>query len=110
LDWPAPQCCDLAMERLKKIYGSSVLIAGSEIKMESVARGRIKHVKFTGGGHLIEPPFMPNCTMSYFNIVSTLILWGGDPILHPVAQKRAWYLLLNHFSSTLSRKQPNSNL
>ncbi|XP_052041422.1 acyl-coenzyme A thioesterase 5-like [Apodemus sylvaticus] len=82
-------------------------------KSEFYAREASKHLQAHGKetpqiicypetGHNIEPPYFPWCKASihtYFNIV---VIWGGEPRAHAMAQVDAWQQLQTFFHKHLS--------
>ncbi|KAF2364482.1 Acyl-CoA thioester hydrolase/bile acid-CoA amino acid N-acetyltransferase [Trinorchestia longiramus] len=43
-------------------------------------------LKYPGAGHLIEPPYVPFCEVSYHNALSGSLVWGGNSVDHTNAQ------------------------
>ncbi|XP_071093405.1 acyl-coenzyme A thioesterase 2, mitochondrial-like [Haliotis cracherodii] len=59
-------------------------------------RKNIKLVTYPGGGHLIEPPYMPLYKALYHPLVGSMVVMGRHPEAHAAAQEDAWRRLL-HF-------------
>ncbi|XP_034390282.1 peroxisomal succinyl-coenzyme A thioesterase-like [Cyclopterus lumpus] len=52
-------------------------------------------LSYPNAGHLIEPPFTPSARASAFKTISNtpqtvMVLWGGEPVAHSVAQEDSW--------------------
>ncbi|KAA0187830.1 hypothetical protein HAZT_HAZT011512, partial [Hyalella azteca] len=43
-------------------------------------------LKYPGAGHLVEPPYVPFCEMSYHRVVTSSMIWGGNALDHTHAQ------------------------
>ncbi|XP_048251942.1 acyl-coenzyme A thioesterase 2, mitochondrial-like [Haliotis rufescens] len=59
-------------------------------------RKNINLVTYPGGGHLIEPPYMPLYRAMYHPLLGSMVVMGGHPEAHAAAQEDAWRRLL-HF-------------
>merc|ERR1719259_234116 len=62
---------------------------------------RLEVVRYPGAGHLIEPPFVPFCEMSYHKVIGRAMLWGGDAKAHCDAQVDSWERILSFFKEKL---------
>ncbi|XP_074852118.1 acyl-coenzyme A amino acid N-acyltransferase 1-like [Carettochelys insculpta] len=64
-------------------------------------------LSYPGGGHLIEPPGSPLCSISFTRGSPKPVHWGGDPELHAKAQEHSWSEILKFLEHHLG---PPSNL
>ena len=96
------------MQRLEinveNITGKILVICGMEDKCASTGemasrmekrlkvhkRPELQRLDYPGTGHLIEPPFMPLCSISYHKSYSAYFLWGGNVVEHSIAQEHSW--------------------
>lgn len=114
--WP----CRIPVE---KSLSKFLLICGQDDKnlrsqmfcQETVSRlqqnGR--HVEFycyPGAGHLLEPPYMPLCYISFHRTIGSLVVWGGKWKEHAEAQEDAWQRILAFFRQHLLESTLKSNL
>jgi len=65
----------------------------------------VEVVRYPGAGHLVEPPFVPFCEMSYHKVVRQAMLWGGEPLQHCEAQVDSWNRMLSFFKEKLGPQQ-----
>ena len=49
---------------------------------------------YPGAGHLLEPPYMPLCTVSFVKMYREFTAWGGRPEEHNAAQCHSWRVIL----------------
>uniref|UniRef100_A0A670XXH3 Acyl-coenzyme A thioesterase 1-like n=1 Tax=Pseudonaja textilis TaxID=8673 RepID=A0A670XXH3_PSETE len=82
---------------------------------EAVSRLQQKgcHVEFycyPGAGHLLEPPYMPLCYISFHKIIGLYIIWGGKWKEHAEAQEDAWQRILAFFRQHLLESTLKSTL
>ncbi|XP_066282939.1 acyl-coenzyme A thioesterase 1-like isoform X1 [Branchiostoma lanceolatum] len=56
------------------------------------AHGKTNHqlLTYPGAGHLIEPPYLPHCRVSFHPAAGTDIDFGGETAAHCVAQEDLW--------------------
>ncbi|XP_055448891.1 acyl-coenzyme A thioesterase 5-like [Psammomys obesus] len=52
-------------------------------------------------GHNIEPPYFPWCKASLHSFYNTVVIWGGEPRAHAMAQVDAWQQLQTFFHKHL---------
>ena len=71
---------------------------------------KIVHISYPKTGHLIEPPFMPMCSVSFHKTFGGRIRWGGEIVEHSAAQEHAWRSALNFLGNNVARKPPTSRL
>ncbi|XP_058018010.1 peroxisomal succinyl-coenzyme A thioesterase-like [Ahaetulla prasina] len=71
------------------------------------------HVEFycyPGAGHLLEPPYMPLCSISFHKVIGILMAWGGKWKEHAEAQEDAWQRILAFFRQHLLESTLKSTL
>eukprot|EP00058_Branchiostoma_floridae_P025162 XP_002610652.1 hypothetical protein BRAFLDRAFT_117893 [Branchiostoma floridae] len=56
------------------------------------AHGKTNHqlLAYPGAGHLLEPPYMPHCKISFHPIPGAEVDWGGETRAHCAAQEDLW--------------------
>ena len=100
---------------VEKIKGKIMTISGDDdqcinaTKLAEKIRARLKRhnrpeptlINFPGTGHLIEPPFMPMCSLSFLRDVGLLYSWGGNILEHSMAQEQAWQALIDFLRNNL---------
>ncbi|CAL8386321.1 peroxisomal succinyl-coenzyme A thioesterase isoform X1 [Gadus morhua] len=75
--------------------------------MMSVAGNKhlLTTLTYPKAGHLIEPPFTPHIRASNFIVQHSkekvIMLWGGEPKAHAVAQEDSWKRILNFLKEHL---------
>ncbi|CAL8386315.1 unnamed protein product [Gadus morhua 'NCC'] len=75
--------------------------------MMSVAGNKhlLTTLTYPKAGHLIEPPFTPHVRASKFIFLHSkekaMMLWGGEPKAHAVAQEDSWKRILNFLKEHL---------
>lgn len=119
----APGCT--ADIKVEKIQGDVLLICGADDqnwmaeemagKIQSRLRKFGKESRCTihcypGTGHLIEPPYMPPCNLSYHKTYRMCVEWGGEPRQQAFAQEDSWRHILKFFSDKLSLTNQKSRL
>ena len=55
---------------------------------------------YPDAGHLLEPPYMPLCRVSYHHMFSAVVVYGGERRLHADAQTDMWRSILQLFKDT----------
>lgn len=110
---------------VEKIQGDILLICGTDDQnwraqeMARKIRSRLhKYGKgsrctihtYPGTGHLIEPPYIPTCHLSYHKSFGMCVEWGGEPRQQAFAQEDSWKHILNFFANNLSLKNKKSRL
>ncbi|KAA0187832.1 hypothetical protein HAZT_HAZT011513 [Hyalella azteca] len=86
-NWLSENFADLAYERYSK-YRSDDL-------------HKFTVVKYPGAGHLIEPPYVPFCEVSYHRLIMGSMVWGGRPVGHTSAQVDSWRRMIALFKAKL---------
>ena len=100
---------------VEKIKGTIMTISGDDDQCINATRlaqkiqARLKRhnrpestlINFPGAGHLIEPPFMPMCSLSFLRDVGQLYAWGGNILEHSLAQEQAWQALIDFLRKNL---------
>ncbi len=79
----------------------------NQLKERLVKMGSNKHIihlSYPKTGHLIEPPYMHLCPMSFHKIYNCLTCWGGQVVEHNAAQKHAWESVIAFLKTTLVKK------
>merc|ERR1719259_566575 len=66
--------------------------------------GKLQVVRYPGAGHLIEPPYVPFCEMSYHRFFNRALLWGGEDKAHCDAQVDSWRRMVSFFKEKLGRQ------
>ncbi|KAF2364481.1 Acyl-CoA thioester hydrolase/bile acid-CoA amino acid N-acetyltransferase [Trinorchestia longiramus] len=56
------------------------------LKHNPHAQDKFQVVRYKGAGHLIEPPYVPFCDVSYHRMVNGSVVWGGNAVDHTNAQ------------------------
>ncbi|KAM4663834.1 acyl-coenzyme A thioesterase 1-like isoform 1-T2 [Discoglossus pictus] len=59
-------------------------------------------VSYPGTGHYIEPPHFPLCKVSMHKLVGMLVVWGGEPKAHAMAQVDSWKRIQTFFHKHLN--------
>ena len=67
-------------------------------------------VKYPGAGHLLEPPYVPFCELSYHKLVQGGMLWGGNCRDHCKAQVHSWHTMLAFVKEKLAPSANTSKL
>lgn len=102
---------------VEKIKGKIMTICGDDdqcinaTKLSDKIQARLKRhnrpkltlVNYPGTGHLIEPPFMPMCYLSFLKDVGFLYAWGGNILEHSLAQEQAWQALIDFLRQNLEK-------
>jgi len=70
------------------------------------AESLVQVIRYPGAGHLIEPPYVPFCEMSYHKVVRRAMLWGGEELAHCDAQVDSWNKILAFFKEKLGPMPP----
>ncbi len=106
---------------VERIQGKIMLITGQDdmCSRTSLFSDKIKdrvfrktgknaiHLSYPNAGHLIEPPYMPLCTVSFHKIFNCLYYWGGKVVEHNGAQEHAWKSINSFLKQNLVGWQPS---
>ncbi|CAJ0939055.1 unnamed protein product, partial [Mesorhabditis belari] len=61
------------------------------------------------GGHLMEPPHVPNCPNLYAKYASMILSYGGDQYVHGKSQSQVWPRTIAFFNRFLGEPKPPSD-
>ena len=77
-------------------------------RMERFGKTNYQVLSYPGAGHLIEPPYTPICSESYFKLYKLMFRFGGQPKPHSFAQENSWYNILNFLHRNIDSPRSNS--
>eukprot|EP00794_Sanderia_malayensis_P017002 gene17002-18715_t len=70
-------------------------------EMREAIPNKVTHVAYPRTGHLIEPPYMPFCSVSFHKVYHRLTGWGGNVVQHASAQEHSWKSMLSFLKNNL---------
>ncbi|XP_045907404.1 acyl-coenzyme A thioesterase 1-like isoform X1 [Micropterus dolomieu] len=85
LNWDSKGYMDEMVERLKR-HG----------------KDNFETVYYPRAGHLLEPPYGPFCPSALHGLLSSSVLWGGEPVAHAAAEVHMWKKIQEFLRSQLS--------
>ena len=71
-------------------------------RMERFGKTNYQVLSYPGAGHLIEPPYTPLCSESYFKHFNLMFRFGGQPKPHSFAQENSWQNILSFLHRNIS--------
>eukprot|EP00794_Sanderia_malayensis_P017001 gene17001-18714_t len=106
-----PEAIRDSMISVENISGQVLCVTGEDDQSLNASRfaeemreaipNKVTHVAYPGTGHLIEPPYMPFCSVSFHKFYDCLMAWGGNVVQHAAAQEHSWRSMLSFLKSNI---------
>lgn len=108
----APWCLFIAGEDDQN-WSSPIYALEAERRMKGASRSKplfyiltycsdVTAILYPKAGHYIDPPCAPFEEASYHRLAQAVVVWGGDPYYHQLAQVDCWNQIISFFNRALT--------